>query len=345
MDTPLPISFDRLRAEVEAYYSPKRAKTRRKVRQVLRELAPLCESAGCLTAATISRWVAAHPGRSPWTRRNLLATARAICSYAQEQGWVRSPFTRSRPATWWIPADELEEPPQFPRHRTAGEIGSVLRRADIEAGTGCWDALRLRAAIYLWAYTGIGLTEALGLRVADVDLPGRTIAIRSHGRRRLKTAARAAILPVAEPLAEVLADWMPRTGCDWLFPGSRRAGPWVQAAPGYRPTDRVRQLGERAGVAGLTVLAFRHTFGTCAEEWGIGELMLQRILRHARPATQRHYRHHDADQLRRAAAKVRFDAPSPCQGEGRGGVDGPRDPACSRGEEPPVAPLRKGGVC
>ena len=149
--------------------------------------------------------------------------------------------------------------------------------------------------------------EVLGLRLQDLDLAGRLIAIRSHPRRRLKTGARAARLPIAEPLARVLEEWVPRCGCDWLFPGTRRRGPWLQGSPGYRPTDRVRQLGERAGVAGLTVLAFRHSFATLSEDWGLGELMLQRILRHSRPKTQLHYRHHDAELLRRAAEKIRFD--------------------------------------
>jgi hypothetical protein len=84
---------------------------------------------------------------------------------------------------------------------------------------------------------------------------------------------------------------------EWLFPHAYQTGPWLWGRPGHRPLDEVKQLGERAGVAGLTILA---------EDWGIGELMLQRILRHSTPRTQKHYRHHDAELLHRAAAKVRF---------------------------------------
>ena len=187
----------------------------------------------------------------------------------------------------------------------------MLHQADLEALTGDWHASRLRAAVYCWAYTGAGLLEVLGLRRCDVDLAARTIHVRSHPRRRLKTGHRAARLPIAGPLADVLESWMPRCECEWLLPGSRREGPWSQSGPGYRPTDRVKQLGERAGVEGLTVLAFRHTFATLSEDWGIGELMLQRILRHSRPRTQKHYRHHDAESLSRAASKVHFGPSSP----------------------------------
>jgi len=115
------------------------------------------------------------------------------------------------------------------------------------------------------------------------------------------------VLPIAEPLGGVLASWVPLCGPEWLFPGTTRRNYWHGGSAGYRPVDRVRQLGERAGVEGLTILSFRHSFATLAEGWGIGELMLQRILRHSRPQTQRAYRHHDAELLRQAVGKVRFE--------------------------------------
>jgi integrase len=68
----------------------------------------------------------------------------------------------------------------------------------------------------------------------------------------------------------------------------------------------IAALGERAGVPGLTILAFRHTVGTLAEAWGIGELALQRLLRHSQPATQQHYRHPDLALMRQAVARIRF---------------------------------------
>ena len=181
----------------------------------------------------------------------------------------------------WLPADELDDAEEFRRHRSADEIRRVLEMADTEAPAGGWRARRLRAAVYLWAFTGAGKAEVLGLRTADVDLPDRVVSIRSHSARRLKTRSRAARMPLVPPVVERLAGWIPETGCEWLFPHSYRTGPWFHGRPGHRPLDEVKALGARAGVPGLTILSFRHTVGTLAEGWGIGELMLQRLLRHA----------------------------------------------------------------
>jgi integrase len=301
------VAFSQFEAEVLALYQPpqKRPSTRSKIGQVLHELANYCQVAADLDPVAIGRWLADHPERAAATRKSLLSALRAVCGYGEWRGYLRNPFS-FRKLSSWVPSDELEDGEPFRRHRSALEIARVLLKADEEAQDGGWQASRLRAAVYAWAYTGAGLKEILGLRVQDILLQDRVIAVKSHPRRRLKTGARAAWLPIAEPLGRVLEAWLPSAGCDWAFPGSRRHTPWMGGSPGYRPTDRVRQLGERAGVQGLTVLAFRHTFGTLSEDWDIGELMLQRILRHSRPATQRHYRHADPELLQRAAAKIRF---------------------------------------
>jgi integrase len=301
------VPFERFQAEVLALYQPpcRRAATRAKVRQVLGEFAATCKSTRDLDPARIADWMAAHPERSAATRRSLLSSLRAACSYGVFKHYLSSPFDfRSLDA--WIPKDEIEEPEQFRRYRSAAEIGRVLRRADQEAQDGRWEAQRLRAAIYCWSYTGAGNREILGLRITDLDLGARVITVRSHPRRRLKTGARAAILPIAPPLVDVLAGWTPLPGCEWLFPHSRRTGPWLHGPAGCKALDQVKQLGERAGVPELTILALRHSVATLAEGWGIGELMLQRILRHARRQTQRHYRHQDIQQLLEAAAKITY---------------------------------------
>lgn len=302
-----PVAWSQFQSEVLALYQEphRRSGTLAKMSQVMREVGAICPTTAELDPVSIARWLAAHPGRAAWTRRTLLSALRAACAWMHWKGYGPNPFG-FRSLSGWIPADELQEAASLARHRTEAEIRSVLDQADAEASGGDWNALRLRAAVYCWAYTGAGSSEILGLRVIDVDLPGRMISVRSHPGRRLKTGARAARLPIAEPLAVVLEAWLSLAASEWLLPGATRRNYWHGGAPGYRPVDRVRQLGERAGVPGLTILAFRHSFGTLAEGWGIGELMLQRLLRHSRPTTQRAYRHHDSELLRKAIDKVKF---------------------------------------
>lgn len=311
------VEFTQFASEVLALYlyPSRRKSTRAKVTQVMGELGKLCPTTADLTPSAISVWLAEHPDRSAATHRSLLSTLRAACSYGAFQGWLVSPFA-FRPLGEWLPADELAEADTEPfrRHRTAEEVRKVLDQADQEATT--WKGRRLRLLLYAYAFTGASKNEILGLRIIDVDLAAGFILIRSHPKRRLKTGARVARLPIPPFLVRILAAWIAEleqlasdrgVECLWVVPHQELSGPWFHGRPGHRPLDHIKALGRRAGVPGLTILSLRHTVGTLAEGWGIGELMLQRLLRHARRQTQQHYRHEDLDQLRRAAELVRYE--------------------------------------
>jgi integrase len=302
-----PIPWIRFSTEVLRLYQPpaRRPSTRAKIEQALRELAPYCQSTDQLDPGTISDWLASRPDRATPTHRSMLSSLRAACSYGDYQGWMNNPF-RFRKLKDWLPQDEVDEQEEFRRHRSIAEVARLLRQADQEAQDGVWTSLRLRAVVYTLAYTGAGNREVMGLRVTDVDLDHGVIRFRSHPRRRLKRASRAAILGIPAPLAEVLAQWLPHTKCEWLFPHKYFTGPWLAGSTGSKPLDQVKALGARAGVEGLTILALRHTIGTHAESWGLSELELQSQLRHSRRATQKHYRHADLDLRRQTAAKIRY---------------------------------------
>lgn len=309
-----PIPWPEFSREVlRLYRAPMRRRTTRdKTRQVLAEFGALCETTADLSELVIADWLAAHPHRAAATVDGLLRHLSAVCTYGAHprRRYLWDPF-EDRPVSSWLAADELGAAEPWPRHRSAAEIRAVLDRADREAAGGPWRARRLRAAIYTFAFTGAHKGEALGLRIRDYDPARRMIAFLSHPRRRLKTAARAAVLPTADPLAEVLDGWLPELRELWprgeyLFPHSFGTGPWLSGRPGHRPLDEVRALGERAGVPRLTIDAFRHTVATLAEGWDIGELALQRILRHARRRTQEFYRHPDLTLMRESIGRIRF---------------------------------------
>ena len=303
---PRSVPFATFADEVLSLYAApmRRQATRAKIAQVLAELSQICGKTGDLTPAAVSQWLAVHPDRSVATHRSLLSSLRAAYRYGAHRGWIANPFD-FRPLAKWLPADELAAVAPFRRHRTCDEIRRILRQSDCEVDT--WKRRRLRAAVYCWAYTGAGKTEILGLRACDLDIARGVLTIQSHPRRRLKCAARAARLPIVSSLGPVLREWASECGSDWLFPHTELSGPWFHGRPGYRPLDQVKALGHRAGVEGLTILAFRHSFATMAEGCGVGELGLQRLLRHARPQTQLFYRHEELEQLRRAAELIRYD--------------------------------------
>jgi len=293
--------------EVLSLYAPpmRRIATQRKMEMVLREFSQVCHRVVDLAPSSVAAWIAAHPGRRPATVDSYLRSFRAACTYAIGAGYLkRSPFDFRSPRQW-IDWDVPELPP--PVH-PAEAIARVLELVDGEASAGDWRAARLRAVVYAFAYTGARRRELLALEVADVDLAAGTIRIGTNGRRALKTPGSAARIPVPPALADVLAGWIPRCGSTWLFPGVRRQGPWLEGPTGEKALDQVKQLGLRAGVPGLTFQSFRHTFASLSEGWGIGELALQRVLRHTRIRTQLGYRHPLPEVLRGVAGKVRYRA-------------------------------------
>jgi integrase len=210
-------------------------------------------------------------------------------------------------------------PPKPRQHHSMEEIARVLAlmARDVERKTGWaqWRARRLQALASVVAYTGMRKMEAIGLMVEDILLDERLILIVPRDGNRLKTVKSAQPVPIPEALAPILADWLPRTGCVWAFPNSMHTNPWVGGSPGYKPLDRMRRLGKRAGVDDFTFLSLRHSWATHAEYWGLSDTMIQRVLRHTSVRTQGHYRHADSANIRAATRGIDFGAIEP--GEGR----------------------------
>jgi len=307
-ESTVPVPFARFAAEVLAQCEPpiRRIATYRKIRQVLGEFAAICPTTADLSRSAVLQWVAAHPERRRPTVRTLLSSLRTAINLAGADYGVINPFL-GRKLHAFLPSG-IYHPP-IRRHFPAAELAKVLVRCDYEALGGCWEARRLRVVIYLAAFTGARAREVLGLRVEDIDLAQGFVKIRPNERRGLKADEPSLRdIPIAAPLARVLASWIGRSDrrSPWLIPHQYLDGPWLNGSPRNKPLARVKALGERAGVSGLTILAFRHAFATLADRWQIGPKALQDLMGHSSPQTQWTYRHTDPDELRRAVDRVRF---------------------------------------
>ena len=230
------VPYARFRDEVLALYQPpcRRPATRAKVAQVLGELTTHCRSTRDLGPATISSWMAATSGTG--------------CLYAP----VSVKLASSRLHVWRLPVVHAE-PIRVPKARPVAAGRRARRVGAVQADTarlrklaGYWQGPTRkpgRAPGRPYGYGLLSIAGAIpvraiarfwGLRTTDVDLAVGVVKIRSHSRRRLKTGARAAVLPMAPPLAEVLAAWIPLTECEWLFPHKWRTGPWLSGTHGKR---------------------------------------------------------------------------------------------------------------
>ena len=133
------------------------------------------------------------------------------------------------------------------RHHARTEVARLLELLAAERAD--WIGGRLHALAATVALTGLRRDEALRLRVEDVHLAEGYLAVRGHGRR-LKTRASAQPVPLPDQLVAVLADWLPRTGSEWVFPGVRRQGPWTGGAIGSRGSTPSRPLAGAWGSSG-----------------------------------------------------------------------------------------------
>jgi len=215
------------------------------------------------------------------TIRGDLSYLSAACSFAVEEGWLDHPprFKRVRPR----PVRS-----KIPKCHSIEDVSRVLEY--LGKRTMDWEGHRLYALAASVAYTGLRRDEALTLRLDDLNLPASLLIVSDRHRR--KTEKSAAVVPIPPELGVILGDWLPRCGSEWLFPGVRRQGPWTGGKCGERACDRVRQAGQKVGVAGFTLLSLRHSFATHARrQWGLSAIELADVLRHTSPATQQWYVH------------------------------------------------------
>ncbi len=297
------VSYGRFSAEVQEIYALKAPATLCKMRQVLHEFAQVegVKKTSDLKPVTIARWIKAHPDRSPATLDSLLRSFKSACTIGLASGYLRvSPF-----AVKVIIPGHGRPVPKI-RHHSIEAINRVLKLAAEEADAGGWKEARLKALFDVYAFAALRKLEALHLHRDDVDFAKGVLRV--GARRKLKTEASAAAVPMAPQLRQSLREWLPRARCDWVFPGVTRKGPWTHGPMGQRPLDSIKALGKRAGVPNLTILSLRHSFATHSAAWGISAEMRQRILRHTTLRTSSWYMHEDIDDLVAAISLVKYGA-------------------------------------
>jgi integrase len=296
-----PLAWGPFTTELLGLYSPRRRapKTRTKMAQVLAELAEFVDSTADLTPANVNRWVESRPARIPITFNGLLAYLKRACHYAQSRGYLdRSPFASEN---FRLRVSRRTNR----RHLSRVELATLLAHLDARR-LESWNSGRLHALAMLLAHTGLRAMEGLRLRVEDVDLELGLVEV--VARTRLKTEASEATIPIPPAAIDCLTEWRSRCGSEWLFPGSRRLGPWVAGSNGKRPADFLDAAGIAAGLpAGTTLLMLRHSLATHARtSFGLGAEEVRQILRHADTRTQDHYLSVDLHNLRAAVERIDF---------------------------------------
>jgi len=222
-------------------------------------------------------------GCSAKTSASALATLQSVMRFARRCGWIVADPV------------ELLEPDERPRPQRRRQ--RVLGRAEIERLLGiCTPRDRLMLATVL--YTGLRISELLGLIWDDIDFTAGVIHVRAQlsrahrgaPARRVapKTPASVRDVPLVAQLARLLSVRREQSrfarGGDWVF-ATARGTPY-----GHRNVSR-RALGRAAQLAGLNddgwpPLRFhdlRHTFAShLIIDLGLDPAQVSRILGHAR---------------------------------------------------------------
>ncbi len=148
-------------------------------------------------------------------------------------------------------------------------------------------------------YTGLRVGEAQGLIGEDVHLAERRISV-NEANRHVKTPSSVRDVPIAEPLAGILAEHFVR------FPGGPADPVFPRPLGDYRALRRLwRRICNQNGVHGATLHDCRHTFGVHSAQAGVPIARLQKLLDHATPQMALRYMKHAPEAyFEEDAAKV-----------------------------------------
>jgi integrase/recombinase XerD len=140
-----------------------------------------------------------------------------------------------------------------------------------------------RAILATMYGAGLRISEAVNLKVSDLDRDRKVISIRCGKGKK----DRQVMLP--DPLREVLAAyWRWKRPADWLFPGEKPGCP-ISCEAVFRACRKAARL---AGIAKpVHPHSLRHAFATHLLEDGADLLSIQKLMGHAHLKTTADYLH------------------------------------------------------
>lgn len=224
-------------------------------------------------------------GRAPSSIRRKLSALRSYFGFLQAEGITDSD-----------PSELLEGP------KTGRRLPTVLSQAEIERllappEGGSPLVVRDWAMLELMYATGIRISEAVTLRLRDLDLDEQLVRVRGKGsKERIVPFGRAALEALTRYLHDsrpLLAQARRQGGDGTVFLGRRgrpltRKGAW----------DIVRRQVAAAGVQKrVTPHTLRHTFATHLLQGGADIAAVQEMLGHADISTTQIYTHLDRRYL------------------------------------------------
>jgi integrase/recombinase XerD len=191
---------------------------------------------------------------------------------------------------------------EIPYPRTSKKLPTVLSREEVGRLLGAVRHPKHRAVAATLYATGLRLSEALSLRVSDVDAERMVITVRQGKGRKDRTVM------LSPRLLELLRQYVRQERPEeWLFPGRRRE-------QRLHDTAIQRALSTARRDAGIskhaTAHTLRHSFATHLLEAGTDLRLIQTLLGHGSVKTTSIYTHVSAQRLHSTPSPFdRLEAP------------------------------------
>ena len=169
----------------------------------------------------------------------------------------------------------------FPRLRVGSKLPVVLSPEEIEVFFSNVPSLKYRAALMLCYGAGLRISEAVALKVADIDSKRGLIRVvqGKGGKDRY--------VMLSERLAGVLrCYWRAARPGEWMFPSWRENRHLTAAALSQSCRDAAKNSGMTKRV---TAHILRHSFATHLLEQGTDTRVIQALLGHSRIETTARY--------------------------------------------------------
>jgi site-specific recombinase XerD len=253
-----------------------------------RQLAAFCADFGIddpdeLEPLVLRRWLAAL-GEQGYARTSLGRKAAAVRSFLALL--ARRGLVTTDPAAG-LGSPRVER--RLPRVLKPEQVARLIAAPDPGTVLG----LRDRALLELLYASGARVSEAVGLDVPALDLPGRLA--RLHGKRD-----RTRLVPLGEPAVLAVRRWLTQ-GRPHLIDDSQ--GPLLVSRRGTRMTSRdawtaVDRAARAAGVGKVTPHTLRHTYATHLLEGGADLRSVQELLGHLNLSTTQLYTQVSRNHLR-----------------------------------------------
>jgi integrase len=296
-------------------------KTITQIKQVLDELEALgVRETGDISDDTIDDWLLAWPSRTTVTFKSHLRCLSALCTLMKKREWIAvDPFADESVAAI-MRNDSRPSPPRRRYSKSREDVCKVLAQAKLEAAGGSWFAGRDQMLANLVFLLGSRVGQILRIETTDVDRTSKTITI---GKAKWITNSRGGqvwwkpktvgekVIPIGDALLEMILFWSVRMCrpprrrrriCTWLLPTVNLTGPWTSGGTGWSPLDRMKALGERAGVPDLTNKAGRKGLGTYKDL--LTPMERREYFGHSDEATGDYYNDERIDSMRPAAIKI-----------------------------------------